>query len=132
GEPRRTHEHAGDARVEARAGRPRVLVVDDQPDVRTYLGALLAPRYEVVEAADGHEGIERARAARPALIISDVMMPRRSGFELVAELKGDPATRSIPIILLTARSATETRVAGLLHGADEYVAKPFEPDELLA
>ncbi|MBA3394369.1 MAG: SpoIIE family protein phosphatase [Deltaproteobacteria bacterium] len=112
--------------------RPRVLVVDDHADVRTFLRDVLGSRYQIIDACDGQQGIDRALAERPDLIISDVMMPRRSGFELVEELKANRHTRAIPIILLTARGGSERAVEGLQRGADDYLSKPFDPAELVA
>lgn len=112
--------------------RPRVLVVDDQPDLRVYLSDILSGQYTILEARDGQEGIDRAIAERPDLIISDVMMPRRSGFELVEELKAHRQAQATPILLLTARGGTEGTIEGLRRGADDYLSKPFDPDELLA
>lgn len=106
----------------------RVLVVDDNADVRIFVRELLQSKYIIQEASDGEQGIQRAIANSPDLIISDVMMPRRSGFELVYELKSNPATRNIPIILLTARGGTAAE--SLQAGADDYLAKPFDPNEL--
>jgi signal transduction histidine kinase/serine phosphatase RsbU (regulator of sigma subunit) len=106
----------------------RLLVVDDNADVRMFVRGLLQSKYIIQEASDGEEGIQRAIANPPDLIISDVMMPRKSGFELVYELKTNPATRSIPIILLTARGGTAAE--SLRVGADDYLAKPFDPNEL--
>lgn len=112
-------------------GRPLVLIVDDHDDVRSYLIDLLQDKYRLIEAADGQEGIDVARSQKPNAIISDVMMPRKSGFELVQELKDNAKTRIIPILLLTARG-NEGTVEGLERGADDYLSKPFEPSELMA
>ena len=109
-----------------------LLVVDDSADMRAYVRAHFASRYRVVEAADGAEGIERAKAVVPDVVISDVMMPGVDGNALCRRLKGDPETDFIPIILLTARASTEDRVAGFIGGADDYLAKPFEMRELEA
>jgi signal transduction histidine kinase/DNA-binding response OmpR family regulator len=109
---------------------PTLLVVDDSADMRTYVRAHFESRYRVLEAGDGADGIERARLEIPDLVISDVMMPGTDGNTLCRALKGDSATDFIPIILLTARTSTEDRVAGLVGGADDYLAKPFEMREL--
>jgi signal transduction histidine kinase/serine phosphatase RsbU (regulator of sigma subunit) len=116
--------------VRASAEKSRVLIVDDNPDVRTFLADLLQNEYELLEAVDGQEGVEKAISSRPDMIISDVMMPRKSGFELVEELKSRPDTAPIPIMLLTARGGAVAE--GLRLGADEYLAKPFDPKELTA
>jgi len=112
--------------------RPRVLLVDDNPDVRSYLTDLLHARYQLLEAVDGQQGIDVAIKELPDLIISDVMMPKKSGFELVDALKTTGRTRGIPILLLTARSGVEGTIEGLRRGADDYLSKPFDPKELLA
>ena len=112
--------------------RTTVLVVDDNPDLRTYVRSILAPTYRVIEAADGRAGLEAARAALPDLVIADVMMPELDGLALARALKGDPMTDAIPVVLLTARATTEDQIAGLDTGADAYVVKPFEPAVLEA
>jgi DNA-binding response OmpR family regulator len=109
-----------------------ILVVDDDPVIVRLLEVNFEMEgFAVLTAADGEEGCELARAKGPDLIISDVMMPRRNGLELVADLKGDPATAGIPIILLSAKAQVSDIRAGLDAGADDYVTKPFEPNELV-
>ncbi|WP_437690366.1 ATP-binding protein [Sorangium sp. So ce176] len=130
-------EPAPRARDERRAGehpssRARVLVVEDNPDMASYLESVLSPEHEVTLAANGREAIESIRAARPEVVVSDVMMPEMDGFELVGRLKGDPELRDIPILLLTARASRAEAVVGLEVGADDYVSKPFDPLELRA
>ncbi|MBI2568370.1 MAG: response regulator [Candidatus Schekmanbacteria bacterium] len=116
----------------APAGAERLLLVDDNLDFLSFLSDLLRDRYRLFFAVDGQEGIDRCRAELPDLVISDVMMPRRSGFELVEELKSDPKTQHVPILLVTARAGAEGVIEGLKWGADEYIGKPFDPLELLA
>jgi signal transduction histidine kinase/serine phosphatase RsbU (regulator of sigma subunit)/CheY-like chemotaxis protein len=113
-------------------GRPRVLVADDNPDMRNYVTALLAGAYEAESASDGSEALERALERPPDLILSDVMMPRLDGFELVRALRADERTARIPVIILSARAGPESSVEGLEAGADDYLAKPFSAPELLA
>jgi len=117
---------------EPQPDRTTVLIVDDNADVRAYLRSLLEPTYRVHDAGDGVEGLERARALLPDLIIADVMMPRLDGFGLSRALKEDPMLAGVPVILLTARAGVEDEVEGLETGADQYVRKPFEPSVLLA
>jgi PAS domain S-box-containing protein len=112
--------------------RPSVLVVDDNADMRTYVCSLLADRYAVRTAVDGAEALETARADPPHLVLTDVMMPRLDGFGLLAELRADPATMHVPVVMLSARSADEAAVIGLEAGADDYLVKPFTARELRA
>jgi signal transduction histidine kinase/DNA-binding response OmpR family regulator len=112
--------------------RPRVLVVDDNADMRDYVGGLLDGLYDVDHAANGQEGLQRARATPPDLVLTDVMMPIMNGFELLEALRADPLTQQIPVIMLSARSGEEATVTGLEAGADDYLVKPFAARELLA
>jgi signal transduction histidine kinase/ligand-binding sensor domain-containing protein/DNA-binding response OmpR family regulator len=109
-----------------------VLVVDDNAEIRSYVRRHLAPRYRVVEAADGAAGLELARRLLPDLVLSDVMMPGLDGYELCRALRGDAETDFIPVILLTARAESEDRLAGLREQADDYLTKPFDVRELVA
>lgn len=111
---------------------PLVLIVEDNTDLRQYLRHNLNHEYHVIEAQDGREGIDKAIATIPDLIVSDVMMPLIDGFELCARIKKDERTCHIPVILLTARSTGESKIEGLEMGADDYIIKPFEMKELLA
>ena len=111
---------------------PRLLVVEDNDEVSQYLQQLFTADYEVVAAADGLEGWEKAMAHLPDLVISDVMMPRSDGLELCRKLKQHPKTAHIPVLLLTARTAALHEVEGLELGADDYVSKPFNPQVLQA
>ncbi|MCU0394718.1 MAG: ATP-binding protein [Chitinophagaceae bacterium] len=104
-----------------------VLVVDDNADIRQYLAGLLQEEYEVLEAEDGSVGHKIAVEAMPDLVISDVMMPQMNGIDLCAALKQNMATSHIPIILLTARASEAYELQGLQTGADDYIAKPFNP-----
>jgi signal transduction histidine kinase/DNA-binding response OmpR family regulator len=112
--------------------RPRVLVVDDNADMRDYVSGLLHELYNVAQAGNGAEGLETARRTPPDLILTDVMMPVMNGLELLAALRADDATRQIPVIMLSARSGEEATVDGLDAGADDYLVKPFAARELLA
>ncbi|MEO0855623.1 MAG: two-component regulator propeller domain-containing protein, partial [Bacteroidota bacterium] len=110
---------------------PTVLIVDDNADIRAYIASCLAGRYHIGEAVDGLDGLDKARALRPDIIVSDIMMPRLDGNGFVQRLKTDDALRHIPVILLSAKTSQDTIETGLAHGADEYLAKPFSARELL-
>ena len=112
--------------------RPRVLWADDNADMRRYVHRLLAERYDVEAVADGEAALAAARDRPPDLVLTDVMMPRLDGFGLLQALRAGPATRAIPVILLSARAGEEARVGGLEGGADDYLVKPFSARELLA
>ncbi|VGO12659.1 Sensor histidine kinase TmoS [Pontiella desulfatans] len=112
--------------------KPTLLVIDDDKDIRLFVHMELSPLYDIHEAGNGSEGLERASELMPDLIISDVMMPLMDGTQLCAELKSNPLTSHIPIILLTARTAQEHELEGLKAGADAYVTKPFAIDLLKA
>ncbi|MGH1366820.1 MAG: hybrid sensor histidine kinase/response regulator transcription factor [Calditrichia bacterium] len=107
-----------------------VLIVEDHHDLRRFICESLQSHYSVIEAENGRIGVEKAIARIPDLIISDVMMPEMDGYELCAELKTNEKTNHIPIILLTAKAAQADKMAGLETGADDYLLKPFNPDEL--
>ncbi|WP_433803438.1 ATP-binding protein [Actinomycetospora sp. CA-084318] len=110
----------------------RVLVVDDNADMRDYVSRLLAPRCTVQTAADGDEALELALADPPDMIVSDVMMPGRDGLGLLTALRSDPRTDRVPVLLLSARAGEEAAVEGLAAQADDYLVKPFAPGELQA
>jgi signal transduction histidine kinase/FixJ family two-component response regulator len=114
------------------AARERVLVADDNADMRNYVRQLLTPRYEVETVGNGIEALEAIRRTRPDLLVSDVMMPARDGFGLLREIRTDPELGSLPVILLSARAGDEAKVEGLNAGADDYLTKPFSAQELLA
>ncbi len=113
-------------------GTPSVLVVDDNRDLREYLAGLLQEHYAVETAADGREALDAIRRRKPAVVISDVMMPNLDGLGLIRELRADPALAGVRIILLSARAGEEATVGGLEAGADEYLVKPFSARELQA
>jgi signal transduction histidine kinase/CheY-like chemotaxis protein len=114
------------------AGSATVLVVDDNADMRAYLTRLLGTQWTVRTTANGEEALAAVADRAPDLVLTDVMMPRIDGFELLRALRADPATRHIPVIMLTARAGQEASVEGLEAGADDYLAKPFRSAELFA
>jgi signal transduction histidine kinase/CheY-like chemotaxis protein/anti-sigma regulatory factor (Ser/Thr protein kinase) len=122
---------AGPAGPAARDGA-RVLLADDNADMREYLQRLLDPEYQVQAVADGQAALDQARARPPDLVISDVMMPGRDGLSLVVALRADPVTAGVPVMLLSARAGQESVIEGLDAGADEYLVKPFAAAELRA
>ncbi|MCW2740129.1 MAG: Sensor protein [Blastococcus sp.] len=109
-----------------------VLVVDDNADMRAYLTRLLGRHWTVRTTANGEEALQAVAEQRPDIVLTDVMMPRVDGFELLRRLRSDPATQDVPVIMLTARAGQEASVEGLQAGADDYLAKPFRADELIA
>ena len=110
-----------------------ILAVDDDIDILELIQmSLTAEGFDVITANDGTSGLEKARAHSPDLILLDLMMPVMDGFEVIGKLKADEQTRAIPVIMLTARAQTHERVQGLHAGADDYVTKPFDLDELTA
>ncbi len=107
-----------------------ILVIDDNPDIRSYIRSVLSGQYTVLEANDGEEGLKKAIKNIPDIIVSDVMMPKLDGVELCLRLKEELSTSHIPVILLTACSLDEQRIVGYQSGADDYIAKPFNSDVL--
>ncbi len=120
------------ASLDHREERDNILLVEDNQDVLYYLLTCLKDRYNLHIAQNGLEGIQKALYLVPSLILSDVMMPEKDGFELCETLKHDLRTSHIPVVLLTARADVESRISGLKFGADDYLAKPFNEEELLA
>jgi two-component system, sensor histidine kinase ChiS len=110
----------------------RVLVVEDNPDVRSYIREQLEENYRVAEAGNGEEGIKMAQDIMPDLIISDVMMPKMDGYQFSKAIRADEKTSHIPIIMLTARAGIDDKIDGLETGVDIYLTKPFNARELKA
>ena len=112
---------------------PRLLLVDDEPGLRTAVQAYLQDEgFEVTTAVDGEEGWEKAQKMMPDLIISDVMMPRCDGYGLLKRIREDERLGGTPVIFLTAKGMTVDRTQGYQAGVDDYIPKPFDPDELVA
>jgi signal transduction histidine kinase len=109
---------------------PKALVADDEPDMLRFLKSQLAPHYEVLEAVDGQQAIEKAAQFLPDIILLDMMMPEKDGLQACRELRERTSTQSIPIIMLTARADEETKLAALGAGASDFLPKPFSTTEL--
>lgn len=109
-----------------------MLIVEDNSELRLFLRSIFSADFKVVDAVDGVDGYEKALKYLPDMIISDVMMPRKDGIELTRDLRADMTTSHIPIVLLTAKTATESKLAGLDYGADDYITKPFSATYLKA
>ena len=113
------------------AQKPLLLLIEDNLDVRNYIVEILEPDFELLQANNGEEGIDLSVKTIPDIIISDVMMPGKDGYEVCASLKQNEKTSHIPIILLTAKVSSEDKIQGLENQADDYLTKPFVPKELL-
>ena len=111
-------------------GQPRILIADDEPDMLKYLKSQLSSNFQVIEAADGQQAVEKANQFLPDVIVCDMMMPEKSGLEVCRELRQRTSTRSIPILLLTARADEDTKLAALSAGANDFITKPFSTTEL--
>jgi DNA-binding response OmpR family regulator len=111
----------------------KILIIEDEPDVIDLLTLHLrkSGEFNISTASDGATGVRKAREESPALIILDLMLPKMPGLEVCKILKSDPATRDIPIIMLTAKAEEIDRIVGLEFGADDYVTKPFSPREII-
>lgn len=110
--------------------KPVLLLVEDNEDVAAYIVSTISADYHIIRGNNGQAGIELALESIPDLILTDVMMPMKNGYELCDTLKSDPATSHIPIIMLTARAGVDDRISGLRRGADAYLTKPFQREEL--
>jgi C4-dicarboxylate-specific signal transduction histidine kinase len=111
-------------------GQPRILIADDEPDMLRYLKSQLGISFQVIEAVDGQQAVEKASQFLPDVIVCDMMMPEKNGLEVCRELRERTSTRSIPILLLTARADEETKLAALSAGASDFITKPFSTTEL--
>ncbi|MFH2102824.1 MAG: response regulator [Chloroflexota bacterium] len=109
----------------------KILIAEDEPDIRELITfALQFAGYEVFSASNGEEAVDLARRARPDLIILDVRMPRKTGYEACVEIKADPEMENIPVIFLSAKGQDSEIQAGFEAGAEEYLLKPFAVDQL--
>jgi signal transduction histidine kinase len=112
------------------SGELRVLIADDEPDMLTYLKSQLSLGFQIIEAVDGRQAVEKASQFLPDVIVCDMMMPEKSGLEVCVDLRERTSTRSIPILLLTARADEETKLTALSAGANDFITKPFSMTEL--
>ncbi|WP_456711160.1 PAS domain-containing protein [Bradyrhizobium sp. USDA 4353] len=117
---------------EGSEARARILLADDNADMRDYVRRLLAAHYDVVSVGDGEAALAAIARAKPDLVLSDIMMPRLDGIQLLARIRADREVSTLPVILLSARAGEESRVEGMQAGADDYLIKPFSARELLA
>ncbi|MFW5663623.1 MAG: ATP-binding protein [bacterium] len=118
--------------TEGKENHEMILVVEDNPDVRSYIREQLEEIYHVAEASNGEEGIKMAQVKVPDLIISDVMMPKRDGYQFCKDIRTDERTSHIPVIMLTARAGLDDKIDGLKTGVDAWLTKPFNARELKA
>ena len=113
--------------------KARILLVDDEPGIRTAVQAYLKDEgFDVTTAIDGEDGLQKATQMMPDVVITDVMMPRCDGYELLKKLRSDERLGGTPVIFLTAKGMTLDRTQGYEAGVDDYISKPFNPDELVA
>lgn len=117
--------------VEVDSTKPHVLVAEDNADLRSFIIDSLRNEFHFLEAGNGKEGLDKATTEVPDLIISDVMMPEMDGITMTGKIKKDIRTSHIPVILLTAKTSEDSMLSGLGTGADDYLTKPFNKNELL-
>jgi PAS domain S-box-containing protein len=127
-----TEDNAMNARASAGSNKYKVVLADDNSDMRQYVQYLLSDRFDVVTAVDGQQALDKMLAHKPDLLLSDVMMPGLDGFELLEKVRNHPDLKNIPVIFLSARAGEEAKVEGLSAGADDYLVKPFSTKELVA
>jgi ligand-binding sensor domain-containing protein/signal transduction histidine kinase/DNA-binding NarL/FixJ family response regulator len=109
-----------------------ILVIDDNQQIRNYIRQIFSPKFQLLEAEDGEEGLKLVRMYLPDIVISDVVMPTLNGVELCRLIKEDPSLNHIPVVLLTASTASDVKLKGISYGADDYIGKPFDKDLLIA
>lgn len=110
----------------------KILIVDDEPSIREFLAQILSEHYQILFAKNGTEALEVAKSKVPTIILLDILMPGKNGIQTCRDIRNDPTTKSIPVIMLTALNDTDQRTQAFISGADDYVSKPFTPDELVA
>ncbi len=122
----------GERRLNRKYDKDLLLIIDDNADIRQYISRIFEEEYQIIEAIDGEDGLQKAIERVPDVIISDLMMPKMDGFELCKNIKTNEATSHIPVILLTAKATVESRIEGFEQEADDYLTKPFNTDEIKA
>ena len=120
------------AEIDTKDNKRTILVVDDNEDMRSFLGNILGNEYRIIKASDGKEALASIEKDMPDIVITDLMMPNMDGLELTSHIKRSQDLNHIPVILLSAKSAIESRLEAMKEGADDYVIKPFEPEYLRA
>ena len=111
--------------------KPSVLIADDEPDMLQFLRSMLSHRFQIIEAVDGQQALEKAAQFLPDVVILDMMMPEKDGLQVCRELRARTPTQTIPVLLVTARADDETKLAALSAGANDFISKPFSTTELL-
>lgn len=109
-----------------------VLIIDDESFIRDFITNVLEDRYHVVAAASGLEGVRLAKSAKPDVILLDILMPGNDGIACLEEIRAQPETAKLPVLMLTAMNESDVRIRAFNAGADDFIAKPFQPDELIA
>ncbi|MEK6556419.1 MAG: response regulator transcription factor [Bdellovibrionota bacterium] len=115
-----------------KAEKEKILIIDDESYIREFVGQILSEHYKIYFASSGAEGIEIAKRERPSAIVLDILMPEQSGIQTCVILRQHQATAAIPVLMLTAANQVETRIEAFDSGADDFISKPFLPNELLA
>lgn len=111
--------------------KKKVLIVEDEHNIAQAQALILQDNFDIYVASDGERGLELAKRLRPDLIVLDLMLPKRGGYDLCFNVRQDKAIKSTKILMVTAKTLTSDKDKGMLVGADDYLAKPFDPDELL-
>ncbi len=122
---------ANESATSSEQKQARILWADDNADMSAYVARLLGPRFDLDVVSDGHAALNAARARKPDLVLTDVMIPGMDGFGLLRSIRSDPRLSEVPVILLSARAGEEARIEGLQAGADDYLTKPFSSRELI-
>jgi PAS domain S-box-containing protein len=125
------YRNAGESVPPISPGKPSVLVVEDNPEMNRFIAESLSEKYNVISAFDGQQGLEKALVSNPAIIVTDIMMPKVSGVQMIAEMRKHPELADVPILLLTAKADEDLKIKLLEESAQDFVAKPFSEKDLL-